>query len=165
MMIPNVWAITHDPDEFEDPETYNPSRYMANRFGTKPRAGLSPSAVNNQELGEGLDTAALNPGSEVSTQGRRQTYAFGAGRRVCAGSKMAENSMMFTMAKVLWSFDIVYAGDRATGPDLDIRRAFKDSILAGPKEFPAVFRLRDERKRDVIRREWEGADKMLSRFE
>lgn len=159
-MIANVWSISHDPDDFEDPDTYNPSRYIANHFGIKASAEMSKVGKDT----EGRDAAAFSA-SEVSSQGRRQTYAFGAGRRVCAGSKMAENSMMYTMAKTLWAFDIVHAGSAATGPETDVRKAYRDSILSCPKEFPVVFRLRDERKRDIMRQEWEKADEMLSRFE
>lgn len=180
-MIANVWAISHDPDDFKDPDTYNPGRYIANKFGIKTNAGRAPllssssgqpaggigkdSSLNRGGGGE-LDEAAFSTSEVSSHQGRRQTYAFGAGRRVCAGSKMAENSMMFTMAKVLWAFDVIHApGGVVTKPEVEVGKAFKDSILTGPHEFPVMFRLRDERKRHVIEREWEKADEMLRRFE
>lgn len=71
--------------------------------------------------------------------------------------------MLMTMAKLLWSFDVVSGtGEK---PDVDIRTAYKDAILTGPKIFPVKFVLRDERKRSVIRHEWEKADEFLRRFE
>lgn len=76
---------------------------------------------------------------------------------------MAENNSMMTMAKLIWSFEVVYAGDGK--PDVDVRSAFKDSILTGPKLFPVRFVLRSESKRDIISKEWEKADQFLSKFE
>ena len=107
----------------------------------------------------GLETSeTISP--EIS---RRQTYAFGAGRRVCAGQRMAEQSMMITMAKLMWCFDILPSG---TGKlDVDVSTGYKDSILTGPKLFPVKFVLREENKRDIIKNEWEKADQFLSRFE
>lgn len=170
-MIANVWAISHDPDDFEDPGTYNPGRYMANKFGIKENAGqpaagdVGKDPLPMEEGGE-LNESAFSASDMSSHQGRRQTYAFGAGRRVCAGSKMAENSMMFTMAKVLWAFDVIHApGGVVTKPEVEVGKAFKDSLLTGPHEFPVMFRLRDERKKHAIEREWEKADEMLRRFE
>lgn len=156
-IIPNVWAISHDPDEFEDPEAFNPHRYIANPFGVKVK-----DVVSGNDSETGLDADAVET-AEMSSSGRRQTYAFGAGRRVCAGSRMGENSMMMAMAKLVWAFDIV----SATGgkPDVAMATAYKDAILTGPKSFPVKFVLRDERKGDVIKQEWEKADDFLRKFE
>lgn len=158
-VISNVWAISHDPEEFEDPDSYMPSRYLANRFGCK----IKEAGAAGTQVGEDIDPDALNAVAEVSDSGRRETYSFGAGRRVCAGSRMAENSSMMTMAKLMWSFEVVYGGDGK--PDVDVRSAWRDSILTGPKVFPVRFILRSESKRDIIRKEWEKADQFLSKFE
>lgn len=158
-VIANAWAISHDPEEFDDPDSFMPSRYLANRFGNRTKENEAESTRAGQEI----DSAALNAAAEVSSSGRRQVYAFGAGRRVCAGQKMAENSSMMTMAKLIWSFEVVYGGDGK--PDVDVRTAFKDGILIGPKLFPVRFVPRSEAKKDIIRKEWEKSDRLLSKFE
>ncbi|KAK7722335.1 hypothetical protein SLS64_000872 [Diaporthe eres] len=158
-VIANVWAISHDPEDFDDPDSFIPSRYLADRFGCRTKE----TNAGSTQAGEGIDTDALNAAAEVSSSGRRQTYAFGAGRRVCAGQRMAENNSMMTMAKLIWSFEVVYGGDGK--PDVDVQSAWRDSILTGPKLFPVRFVLRSEAKRDVIRKEWEKADQFLSKFE
>lgn len=157
-MIANIWAISHDPDDFNDPDSFIPSRYLANRFGHRSKE------TDAESVGEvtGLDSAAVGAG-EVSSAGRRQTYSFGAGRRVCAGQRMAENSSMMTMAKLMWSFDVVYAG--VGKPDVNVQSAWRDSILTGPKPFPVKFVPRSEKKRNIIREEWEKADQFLRKYE
>lgn len=164
LIIPNVWAIGHDPDEFEDPDAFKPHRYLSDPFGAKTKEVASGNAPGGQsgdkQAGSGYDA---DDAAEISNSGRRQTYAFGAGRRVCAGSRMAENSLMMAMAKLMWCFDIVSGtGEK---PDVDMATAFKASSLTGPRIFPVQFVLRDERKGDVIRQEWAKADAFLSRFE
>lgn len=160
-VVVNTWAISHNPDDFEDPDSFNPSRYLANPFGFKVTAETSDKVEKEEK--EVLDSAAVEMPTEVSNQGRRQTYAFGAGRRICAGSKMAENSLMTVMAKIVWAFDVLPRDGETL--DVDVRTAYKDAILTGPKLLPVKFVLRDERKRDVIKKEWEKADLFLSRFE
>lgn len=76
---------------------------------------------------------------------------------------MAENSSMMTMAKLVWCFDVVPGGDEK--PDVDVRTAWRDSILAGPKPFPVKFVLRGENKRRIIKQEWEKADQFLKKYE
>lgn len=134
-IIMNSWAIQHDPDEYQDPETFNPSRFLNNEFGVL----------------EGKDTT-----------GRKQSYAFGAGRRLCPGKRMAENSVLMAMAKIIWAFDVVSPGGP---PDTDAKRAFKDGVVVGPHEFPLKFVLRNEAKRESIQHEWDEADRFLSRYE
>lgn len=148
MIIQNTWAISHDPDEFDDPDSFNPSRYLANKFGTK---------------NTGQDESNVSSGEKPDEVSRKQTYAFGAGRRMCAGQKMAENSMMMTMSKLMWAFDVRPGGEETL--DTKMQTAFKDAILTGPHVFDVKFSVRDDRKKDVIRREWEKADLFLSRYE
>ncbi|KAJ0120287.1 cytochrome p450 [Diaporthe amygdali] len=157
-VIANTWAISHDPDEFDEPDSYMPSRYLANRFGCKTKE----NDAGTTEASQLLDSASVDA-AEISSSGRRQTYSFGAGRRVCAGQRMAENSSMMNMAKLMWSFDVVYGG--VGKPDVDVQRAWRDSLLTGPKLFPVKFIPRSESKRNIIRQEWEKADQFLSQFE
>lgn len=155
-MISNIWAICQDPEEFDDPDSYQPGRYLGNPFGINTDRAAKESSENEKGNSSTATTQASSPG-------RRQTYAFGAGRRICAGSKMAENSMMMSMSKVLWCYDVLPGTDEKL--DTDISTAYRDAILTGPKPFPVKFVLRDEKKREIIRKEWEKADQFLSRFE
>ncbi|KAK1478517.1 cytochrome P450 [Colletotrichum cuscutae] len=139
-ILMNIWAINHDSDEYDDPDTFEPERFMKNPLGVK---------TGNQE-------------SKAATedQSRRPTYSFGAGRRICAGQRMAENSMLMTMSKLLWCFDIV-AGD--TMPDTSMQTAFKDAILTGPKAFDVSFKVRGEDRQKHLVEEWTKADAWLKR--
>lgn len=62
-------AIHHDPELYDCPEDFVPERYEDNPLGLKP---------DIREVSDGI----------------RQTYGFGAGRRICPGSHLAENSLV-----------------------------------------------------------------------
>ena len=57
-----------DHEYYEAPEDFQPERFIKNEFGFK----------DNRSTSEGL----------------RKTYAFGAGRRICPGQHLAENSLV-----------------------------------------------------------------------
>ncbi|KAH6651500.1 cytochrome P450 [Truncatella angustata] len=140
-ILMNIWAVHHDPDEYDAPDVFSPERFLKNSLGIK-------------KTGTALKEA-------LADQSRRQTYGFGAGRRVCAGQRMAENSMIMTMSKLLWSFDIIAKKKLDTA----VQTAFKDAILTGPKEFPVDFKVRSENRREVIEQDWKKADGFLKQFE
>ncbi|KAI8947779.1 cytochrome P450 [Xylaria longipes] len=151
-IIMNTWAINHDPDEYEDPDTFDPSRFLKHPLGLKPTLNTMHEAPD-----ESTEDTTTSYGF------RRRNYGFGAGRRACAGQRMAENSMMMTMAKLVWSFDVV-ATRGAKQLDTSVH-AWADAILMSPKHFDVQFVLRSENKKDVIEGEWQRADAFLRRFE
>ena len=71
IIFANAWAIHMDEVEYEAPEDFIPERFLNNPFGTRQP-----------------------PGHETSEDHRRVTYGFGAGRRVCPGQRLAENSLV-----------------------------------------------------------------------
>lgn len=151
-IIMNTWAINHDPDEYENPDSFDPSRFLKHPLGLK-------STLNATEkvLDEPIKDAA------TSYRFRRRNYGFGAGRRVCAGQRMAENTMMMTMAKLVWSFNVV-ATHGAKQVDTSIH-AWNDGLVMALKHIDVQFILRSEDKRDVIESEWQRADAFLRTFE
>jgi len=68
MLFANAWSIHRDEGEYQEPDEFLPKRWLGNRYGTM--------------------------GPEPSEEGRREMYGFGAGRRVCSGQRMAENSIV-----------------------------------------------------------------------
>lgn len=131
----NTWGMHHDANQYENPEIFNPMRFVKNKFGVK----------------------------DVHTFGnenRKQIYTFGAGRRICPGKRLAEDGMLSSMAKLLWSYDIIAQGQL----DTDIRTAFKDSFVTGPKDFPVLFKVRSERKKKSIEEAWLTANEFLEKF-
>ncbi|KAK7757330.1 hypothetical protein SLS62_000880 [Diatrype stigma] len=146
----NTWAVNHDPDEYEQPDIFNPDRFLEHPLGIRPSSA------------EAAATTPAEGGPAVSDLSRRQSYSFGAGRRVCGGQRMAENSLMLTMSKLLWAFDVVAIQGLV---DTDVQTAFKDAILTGPEEFAVDFQIRDGHRKEVVMKEWEKADEYLKRFE
>ena len=72
MLFANTWAIHHNGNEYASPAEFIPERFLDNRFSRKLKTEYGDS----------------------SNDRRRVTYAFGAGRRVCAGQRLAENSLV-----------------------------------------------------------------------
>jgi cytochrome P450 len=71
IVFANTWSIHQDPAEYERPSEFMPERFLANKFGSK---GTKEASADNDQ--------------------RRVTYGFGAGRRVCPGQRLAENSLV-----------------------------------------------------------------------
>jgi len=136
----NTWAIQHDPESYPDGDIFDPTRFLKNDLGSNDDINVAESDIS-----------------------RQKTYAFGAGRRICAGQRMAENSMLLSMAKIVWAFDIKPAGEEVL--DTSVKTAWKDAILTGPKEVPLSFKVRGDGKRRVVAKEWQKADAFLKRYE
>ncbi|KAL1642590.1 hypothetical protein SLS58_005359 [Diplodia intermedia] len=123
----NQYALHHDPARFPDPDAFRPERYLA----FPERAGVYAARAD----AEGRDH-----------------WSFGAGRRICSGMHLAENSLFVTLAKVLWAFEIVPRGE------LDLSdAAFEPGVNTVPKRYVVDFRPRSAAREEVVRREWETA--------
>ncbi|KAJ6003138.1 hypothetical protein N7451_005685 [Penicillium sp. IBT 35674x] len=135
VLFANTWAIHMDETEYEEPGKFIPERFIGNKFGSK---------------------------AQVTIRRRRTTYGFGAGRRVCPGQRLAENSLMLNIAKMVWLFDIKSAS--AAPLDVDMSSAFSDGFLVAPKKFPVEFVPRSDKRVQVIREEFEKSEEYLGRF-
>jgi len=77
----NQWAIHRDPILYPDPETFNPARWLDEKYPTY--------------------RAPLDRYSNL------QSYsAFGFGRRICPGMNIAENLLHLLTARLAWAVDI-----------------------------------------------------------
>ncbi|KPI42002.1 O-methylsterigmatocystin oxido [Cyphellophora attinorum] len=138
ILFANAWAI-HRTAEFEDPEAFKPERFLHNKFGIDP----------------------LHSG-QIDESKRRVQYGFGAGRRVCSGQRLAENSLIVNMAKLVWGFNIKPEGGRL---DDDVATSYHGGFLIAPKEFPLQFIPRSAAHVDVMEKEHRVADGYLQQFE
>ncbi|OJI89780.1 hypothetical protein ASPTUDRAFT_342428 [Aspergillus tubingensis CBS 134.48] len=146
--LANAWAIHNDPELYDRPDEFLPERYEQTPLGFKP------------------DVA------DATADGIRKTYAFGAGRRICPGSHLAESSLDINIAKIIWAFDISPGIDPATGQQMrvedvnvDIATQWTDGFLIAPKPFPIRLSVRSEKRREVLDRELKEARKIFDCYE
>ncbi|RAK71135.1 cytochrome P450 [Aspergillus fijiensis CBS 313.89] len=114
-VIANQWGFNMDEEVFEEPQAFQPQRYVE------------------------------DPGLPVS--------AFGFGRRLCPGYRLARASLFIVVARLLWGFDIL----RDEGGEED-----EDSPLSrdsDPGSVKAKFCLRSEDRKTIIEKEWEVEEK------
>jgi cytochrome P450 len=69
IVFANAWSIHREREEYSAGDDFRPERFLNNPFGTQG-------------------------GADGANDHRRTTYAFGAGRRVCPGQRLAENSLV-----------------------------------------------------------------------
>jgi cytochrome P450 len=136
-VVLNVWAIQNDANRHPNPRVFDPSRWSNN---------LQNSA-----------DAAANP--DVT---KRDTFVFGAGRRICQGMHIADRSLFLAISRTLWAFDFGRALDVGTGheivPDMN---DLAEGLFTSPNPFPADIRARSPRKAELVKQEWAGARKFL----
>ncbi|KIX96716.1 uncharacterized protein Z520_07435 [Fonsecaea multimorphosa CBS 102226] len=130
-----VWAANNDPALFPNPRVFDPSRQ-------------NPSL----SMGE----AALAPDIRD-----RDHWTFGAGRRICPGIHVAEGTLLLSMARILWAFDISKAKD-AQGREIHVDQdELTQSIAARPLPFKCDIRVRSDKHAEVVRKAWDGAQHVL----
>ncbi|KAF8805683.1 putative cytochrome P450 monooxygenase [Phlegmacium glaucopus] len=123
MLWMNTWSIMHDPDLFEDPETFRPERFFDNTYGTKP----------------GVDTTSF-----------RDNFAFGAGRRICPGERMGRRTTALNAMNLVWSFDFSPL-NRKESFDLGMDRYLSPGLELAPKPFVCDVKVRDNKRAAMIR--------------
>ncbi|SPJ78457.1 related to O-methylsterigmatocystin oxidoreductase [Fusarium torulosum] len=138
IVLANTWAIHNDEAEYEKPREFMPDRFMNNEYGTR------------------------YPVDEKAASHRRTLYAFGAGRRVCPGQRLAKNSMMLNMAKIAWAFDLS-AGSDAVNDDIDT--AYHDGFLIAPKKFPIKITPRSRSHKEVIMQEYQSIASFWDKYD
>jgi cytochrome P450 len=127
----NQYALHYDPSLYEDPETFNPGRYLGH------------------PLKAGVYVAHPDPY-------QRDHFDFGAGRRICPGMHLAENSLEIVLAKLLWAFEIL----PPEGKEMDLSdEANEDGANTLPKPYRVRFVPRSAGAAEVVRREWRHAQK------
>ncbi|KAJ7489151.1 cytochrome P450 [Mycena latifolia] len=134
----NAWGIFHDPELYDDPENFNPERYLLTENGTKP----------------GVDGSDLRP-----------NFAFGVGRRICPGIHLAQNSINLNVMNLVWAFNFTTDTDANGNPiELDTF-AYQKGILTGPCPFRCKITPRTTEKAEIIEREFLEATDTFSKFE
>ncbi|KAA1473597.1 cytochrome P450 [Dentipellis sp. KUC8613] len=138
-ILVNIWGMNHDPEVFDDPERFNPDRFMESKFGTKA----------------GADDA-----------GRDKELEFGYGRRFCVGVHLAMASIKMNIVNLLWAFDFSHARDPVTKVPIaaDINSFVQGTTLA-PKPFVCDIQPRSAARTRIIERNFMNARPVYEQFE
>ncbi|OAV99179.1 hypothetical protein PTTG_01983 [Puccinia triticina 1-1 BBBD Race 1] len=110
-VVGNHWSIHRDESVFPEPDKFDLERWL----------------TNDDETGK----TVLNPDM--------RHFAYGFGRRRCAGVTIADRSMFINTANLLWSFNIKTKKDmNGNAIELDTM-AFEDATNSRPKPFEVDF--------------------------
>ncbi|KAJ7660066.1 cytochrome P450 [Mycena rosella] len=137
-VILNIYSIFHNPEIFEDPEDFNPDRFLHSEHGTRP----------------GMDTDF------------RDNFSFGGGRRICPGQHVARTTMRLTAMRLIWAFKFGPPVAAETG--LPITReldCYAPEFVVMPHPFKCAIQLRGAEHRDMIIQAFKDVKSLLSRYE
>lgn len=128
-----TYAIHYDERLYHDPDRFFPERY----------------------LGHPLTAGAY---SVVANPYDRDQFTFGAGRRICAGSYVAENSMFIILAKMLWVRPCLAPDGVEEILDTSDEGFVADSALTVSKAYRARFFPRNDIRKRTLVEEWKSAE-------
>ncbi|KAJ7868861.1 cytochrome P450 [Mycena leptocephala] len=138
VLVLNTYGVFHDPEIFENPEDFNPDRFLNSEHGTLP----------------GMDTDF------------RDNFLFGGGRRICPGQWVARSTMQLTAMRLIWALKFSDATDPTTGNpisrDLDF---YASDFVVMPRPFRCKIEPRSVEHREVVVQAQEDAKLYLSRYE
>ncbi|KAF8495432.1 cytochrome P450 [Russula emetica] len=128
-------VLVMDPNLFDDPETFNPSRFLTPH---KP-AGKWNGKVESDF-----------------------TMPFGFGRRICPGMHVALQTTFLYMARIFWAFDVLPAVE---GSSIDSTKTISRGITREPAPFQFRVRARHPDVERIIESESADADLRLKKWE
>ncbi|EXJ86779.1 hypothetical protein A1O3_03733 [Capronia epimyces CBS 606.96] len=131
----NQYALHYDPRRYDRPDDFIPDRYL------------------HHPLKAGAYAAHPDPL-------QRDHFGFGAGRRICPGMHLAENSLFITLAKILWAFHVKPCLRPDGGEEvLDVSDdAYENGANTLPKPFRVRFVPRNKVVEATLVREWSQAE-------
>jgi cytochrome P450 len=135
-VINNVWAINMDPKRAPQPRVFDPERYMNDLLSLSESAGQSDAT-------------------------KRDSFTFGAGRRICPGIHVAERSLFLGISRMLWAFDIKPKIGKDGQPILPDCDALTQGFVCMPEEFECTITPVSEARAQMVRGEWREAEKLL----
>jgi len=138
-IIANAWAAYRSEDLYEQPHIFNPDRFMTSDTGTKRGADLA---------------------------GYRDDLVFGAGRRMCPGIFLAQNSINLIVTNLLWAFNFDFAKHATTGKliPIDINK-FQEALVVCAEPFECSITSRGRVQAEIIRSQFEKARSTFVQFE
>ncbi|KAF8802924.1 putative cytochrome P450 monooxygenase [Phlegmacium glaucopus] len=123
MLFMNTWNIMHDPDLYDEPETFRPERFLESKFGTKPGADIGNF---------------------------RDNFEFGAGRRICPGERMGRRTTALNAMNLAWAFD--FSPLKGGKPfDLAMNRYLEPGLELAPKPFVCDVKVREVKRAEMIK--------------
>ncbi|KAI3619427.1 cytochrome p450 [Moniliophthora roreri] len=138
-IFPNIYGIFHDPEYFDDPESFRPERYLLTEHGTKPS----------------IDDSAF-----------RADIGFGFGRRVCPGMHLAKNSLALNAMYLIWAFEFKPLQDPETGKDIPVDLfAYEEGLSFTPKSFQCRITPRSSNVVDIIQHQFREATETFVKYE
>ncbi|KZS91604.1 cytochrome P450 [Sistotremastrum niveocremeum HHB9708] len=120
IIVPNIWAVTHDESMYPDPMQFDPARYLGK--SEKDAKGIQPDPRN---------------------------FVFGFGRRVCAGMYFAEVTLFLQISSILATFNILKEKD-ADGVEITPQLDFTPGIVSRPEVFVCKIVPRSDAAIDLI---------------
>lgn len=131
----NQYALHFDPNRYENPDDFIPDRYL------------------KHTLKAGAYAAHPDPYA-------RDHFDFGAGRRICPGMHLAENSLFITIACIIWAFEILPPMENGKVGTVDVSdAAYEDGANTLPKPSKLRFVPRSSASESTLRKEWARAEK------
>ena len=135
-IVLNIWSIHRDPERYSRPERFEPQRFL------------------------GDDTHAAES-ANLADVTQRDHFGFGAGRRLCPGTHVAERSMLLAIARIFWAFDVQPKLDENLQKLWPTQDVFLQGAVAMPKKFGVDITPRSEKRAEIIRATWKEAEKGL----
>jgi cytochrome P450 len=87
--------------------------------------------------------------------------SYGFGRRTCSGRHVAQRTLFYAIARILWAFHIRRGLDEQ-GREVNIDPMdLTDMLLVRPKPFKVRFEIREPQAREVIVEKWNGMEKHI----
>jgi len=120
-IIPNAWAIHHDPAVYPEPEKFKPERFIK---------GTELIGVPQSERGH---------------------FGFGYGRRICPGMYIAERSLFIVFSRLLWGFSFSNAKDSQGNVIPVDSNAYTTGFSSHPKKFACEIKPRDGEVDQVVK--------------
>ncbi|KAF9032813.1 cytochrome P450 [Hymenopellis radicata] len=114
----NTYGMNHDPSVFENPELFDPERFLRSEFGVS-------SAEKEKDF--------------------RDSFMFGGGRRVCPGQWLARDEMDLAVMRLVWAFEYSSPIDAQTKQHIPCGlppQAFNWEIVTTPKPFQCTVKTR-----------------------
>lgn len=94
---------------------------------------------------------------------QRDHYAFGAGRRICPGSRLAENTLNLALAHILYYFRIQPPGE---SEEMDLSSdAWEETAFRPPRPFKVQFIPRSGRRLQLLDDAWACAGERAAHLE